>query len=186
MKGFKKVLKAIGILLGVVVAAALALFVWLWATEFRPAAEEPVTVEENVDALAPTLDKSSFTVLSWNVGYGGLGEESDFFMDGGTMVRSDSQLVTKNFTGIQSFLSETNSDFILLQEVDSDSKRSYGLDEVSKLQAKLGRSSAYALNFSTNYVPYPFPTIGVPRFFGHVYLLHITNFFVSLSLEFTG
>ena len=157
MKGFKKLLKAIGILLGLVVAAALALFVWLWATEFRPEAEEPVTVEEPVEL---PLNKVTFTVLSWNVGYGGLGEESDFFMDGGTMVRSDSQLVTKNFTGIQSFLSETNSDFILLQEVDSDSKRSYGLDEVSKLQAKLGRSSAYALNFSTNYVPYPFPTIG--------------------------
>ena len=157
MKGFKKLLKAIGILLGLVVAAALALFVWLWATEFRPEAEEPVTVEEPVEL---PLNKVTFTVLSWNIGYSGLGEESDFFMDGGTMVRSDSKLVEKNYAGIQSFLSEAKTDFILLQEVDSDSKRSCGKDEVSELRAKLDGTSAYAMNYSTNYVPYPWPPLG--------------------------
>ena len=40
MDVFKRILKILGILIAVVVVAALAFFIWLWATEFRPAAEE--------------------------------------------------------------------------------------------------------------------------------------------------
>ena len=157
MEVFKRILKILGIVIAVVVVAALSLFIWLWATEYRPEAEEPVTVETPVEQK---LNKDSFTVLSWNIGYCGLGEESDFFMDGGKMVRSDKDLVIKNYAGIQGYLSGVKADFTLLQEADSDSKRSYSMDEVTSLRDKLGQTSAYAMNFCTKYVPYPWPTIG--------------------------
>ena len=157
MDVFKRILKILGIIIAVVVAAALGLFIWLWATEYRPAAEEPVTVEAPVEQA---LNKTTFTVLSWNVGYCGLGEESDFFMDGGKTVRTDKDLVIKNFAGIQGFLSGVKADFTLIQEVDSGSGRSRGVDEVTTLRQKQGQTSAYALNFSANYVPYPWPTLG--------------------------
>ena len=157
MDVFKRILKILGIFLAVVIVAALGIFIWLWVTAFNPAAEEPVTVETPV---TQTLDKSTFSVLTWNVGYCGLGEESDFFMDGGKMVRPSSELLTKNFAGLQGFLGGVKADFTLLQEVDSDSKRSRGVDEVAGLRAKLGQSSAYAMNYSANYVPYPWPPLG--------------------------
>ncbi len=161
MKVFKKILLALAILLGAVLVAAVGLFTYLTITEFRPEPEEAVTVEQN---LQQPMDQDSFTVLSWNVGYCALGEESDFFMDGGEMVRPDSKdWVSKNFAGVRGFLSGRDPDFTLLQEVDSGSKRSYGLDEVAALEEKLSRPAAYALNFSCNYVPYPFPTIGKVR-----------------------
>ena len=158
MKVFKRILATIGILLGVILLTAIGLFVWLWISEFRPAATEPVAVESPVDQ---TLDKNTFTVLSWNVGYCALGEESDFFMDGGESVRPDSRdVIIENLAGIRGYLSGVKVDFTLLQEVDSDSKRSYGVDEVTRLQEKLGLTSAYAMNFSTKFVPYPWPPLG--------------------------
>lgn len=161
MKVFKRVLLTVAILLGVVLLAVVGLFTWLTITEFRPEAQEPVEI---VNDTGKALDKTGFSVLSWNVGYCGLGEESDFFMDGGKMVRPESEdWVTKNFAGVRGFLSGRDPDFTLLQEVDSGSKRSYGLDQVSALREKLNQSSAYALNFSCNYVPYPLPTIGRVR-----------------------
>ncbi len=161
MKVFKRILLTLAILIGVILLAAVALFTWLTITEYRPEAEEPVTVE---NAVTQPLDKSSFTVLSWNVGYCGLGEESDFFMDGGKEVRPDSkELVVKNLAGIEGFLAGRDPDFTLLQEVDSGSKRSYQVDEAASMQGKLSRPSAYALNFSANYVPFPVPTIGKVR-----------------------
>ena len=149
MKVFKRILAIIGIILAVVIVAALGFFIWLWVTEYRPAAEEPVTVEAPVDQA---LNKTSFTVLSWNVGYCALGEDSDFFMDGGETVRPDSRdVITENLAGVRGYLTGVKADFTLLQEVDSDSKRSYGVDEVTALREKLGQTSAYAMNFSTNW-----------------------------------
>ena len=154
----KKILLGLGILLGIVLLCGIGLFTYLTITEYRPAAEEAVPVAAALDA---PLDQSTFTVLTWNVGYCGLGAESDFFMDGGKSVRPDSShLIAKNLSGIQGFLSGRDPDFILLQEVDADSKRSYGVDEVSALREKLARPSVYALNYSCKYVPYPLPTIG--------------------------
>jgi endonuclease/exonuclease/phosphatase family metal-dependent hydrolase len=108
------------------------------------------------------LNQREFTVLSWNLGYCALGEESDFFMDGGKEVRPDSvNLVTKNRIGAEQLIAQTGADFTLLQEVDSDSGRSYGVDEVSLFRASWPNwDSAYALNYSCDFVPYPLPPIG--------------------------
>ena len=161
MKVFKKILLILAIILGVVLLAVVGLFTYLTITEFRPEPEEAVAVEK--DRTQP-LDKNLITVLSWNVGYGSLGKESDFFMDGGSQVRPDSKsTVEKNLAGIESLVRATSPDFFLLQEVDSGSKRSYGIDEVATLTAAGDWTSSYAMNFSCNYVPYPFPTIGKVR-----------------------
>ena len=177
MKAIKKILLILGIILGVILLAVIGLFTWLSITEYRPEAEEPVELYSQVskpgDAAldgswavgysseGEALDKSTFTLLSWNVGYCALGKDSDFFMDGGTEVRPDSEgVVTGNLAGVTGYLSGVKADFTLLQEVDAGSKRSYGVNEVTALRDKLGQASAYALNFSAKYVPYPWPPIG--------------------------
>lgn len=158
MRVCKRILLALSGLLGVVLLLAAALFAYLTITEFRPEPTEPITVEQGTDR---SLDGKSFTVLSWNVGYCGLGAQSDFFMDGGSTVRPEDQsVIAQNLSGIETLLADTDADFLLLQEVDSDSKRSYNVDEAAALRERLARPSAYALNFSCQYVPYPLPTIG--------------------------
>jgi endonuclease/exonuclease/phosphatase family metal-dependent hydrolase len=100
-------------------------------------------------------------LISFNVGYGGLGQGQDFFMDGGDMVRpGDKADVETNLDGIVQFLKGTPADVYLLQEVDSDSHRSYGIDEVTRIRDALEGQSSYAMNFKSMFTPYPWPPIG--------------------------
>ena len=162
MKVVKKILLALAIILGALLLGAVALFTYLTITEFRPKPEQTVEVVDNRENTP--LEKKEFTVLSWNVGYCALGQESEFFMDGGKEVRPDSEkIIDKNFDGVLQLLKQQNPDFIFLQEVDSGSKRSYQKDEVALLRKDLALPSAYALNYSCNYVPYPLPTLGRVR-----------------------
>ena len=158
-KVLKTAAKTLGVLIAIVLVAAAGLVIWLTATEYKPEAVETVRV---VGSASASLNRQEFTVLSWNLGYCALGEESDFFMDGGNEVRpASADLVTKNRTGAQQLIAETGADFTILQEVDSGSSRSYDEDEVSLLRASWPDwDSAYALNYSCVYVPYPLPPIG--------------------------
>lgn len=153
----KKLLKIIlWIVIAVVAIAALGI-AWLSIEEFKP--EDVETVEPQSDGAAETLrEGQELSVLSWNIGYAGLGEDSDFFMDGGEDVRSaDKETVEKYLAGIAAYIDESGADIKLLQEVDSNSSRTYGIDEAEVLRQG---DSAYALNYSCPFVPYPLPPIG--------------------------
>ena len=157
----KKALKIVGIVLCVIVVLAAGLFLTLTLTEYRPAERESLAVEAGTAdrALAPGAE---LTVLSWNIGYGALGDNADFFMDGGSMVQTASQnRVTENLLGIRKTVSEIQPDVCFLQEVDIDSDRSYHTDERDVLAAAIpGASAVFAPNYRVLYVPYPLPPIG--------------------------
>lgn len=156
--------------LSVLLVAALGFFIWIFATEYKPAEEETVLIETQNGSSAP--DKvlnpgDTLTVFSQNTGYAGLGAEADFFMDGGSSVQPKREHSVKNLVGLSEFLNRLNADVYFLQEVDTDSKRSYGINQAQSYWNSLSEnnpdrsySSAFALNFSCNYVPYPLPPIG--------------------------
>ena len=173
MKIWKKILQGIAALLGLVILAAAGLIGYLTATEYRPEETEPVEVLSAGDqTLSPG---SQLTVLTFNTGYGGLGQAQDFFMDGGEMVRPKRADVEVNLAGIQSALQEQAADVYFLQETDRCSKRSYKIDETAMFRDALGMSSAFGCNYRCTYVPYPLPTIGKVE----SGLLTLTNFSVS-------
>ncbi|WP_028263838.1 endonuclease/exonuclease/phosphatase family protein [Atopobium fossor] len=157
----RKVLKALGIFVLIIVLSAIAFIGWLSLTEFKPAPTEAVTVEGN----APTTiskDKK-LSIVTWNIGYGGLSKEADFFMDGGKNVTSVSRDgVQSNISNIKCTLQTLNPDFIFLQEVDANSTRSYGINEQKDLQSAFPNNWTYAFarNFQVGFVPYPLPPIG--------------------------
>ncbi len=157
----KKLLKTVLIILGVILLCAAAFILWLSVTEFKPGDVSDVKIEANseVSGLTPFLDEE-FSVISWNIGYAGLGKGSDFFMDGGENVSSaDQDTVNASLLGIYKTLysdSEPATVF-MLQEVDQNSTRTYGKNEVEALGIN---NSAYALNYSCKFVPYPIPPIG--------------------------
>lgn len=157
----KKALKIVGIVFGVILLLAALLILTLTLTEYKPAEREALTVEKGTEerSLAPGAE---LTVLSWNVGYGALGDNADFFMDGGKMVQTaDQNRVTENLLGIRNTITELQPDLCFLQEVDIDSDRSWHTDERSVLSAALpGASSVFAANYRVLYVPYPLPPIG--------------------------
>ena len=150
----KKLLKILlVVLLCVVIIAALGIG-WLTVTEYRP---EPVETA-GVEGSAEKLDAGSdIRILTWNIGYAGLGEGSDFFMDGGKNVKSaDEATVKKYISGISDYVSGSGADVVLLQEVDRASSRSYDIDETEFFDGV----KEYAPNFLCKFVPYPMPPIG--------------------------
>ena len=153
----KKFWKILLIVLAVLLAAVVLLFAWLTITEYRPDPVTALDVASSQDGALIPSDRE-LSVMSWNIGYAGLGEDSDFFMDGGTGVQSASkEQVFEYLGGIEDVLDDMWPDLIMLQEVDVDSTRTYHIDE----SAMLARSQrVHALNYSCGFVPYPLPPIG--------------------------
>lgn len=157
----KTILKCVGIVIGVLLLAVIALVLWLTVTEYRPKAVELVPVSSLPDKPSPAVS-STLHILSLNTGYGGLGKESDFFMDGGIGVKPEESQVLENVGGILNILREQDADVYLLQEVDRDSSRTYGMEQGVVYQTQLDKHffTTNALNYSCNFVPYPWPPIG--------------------------
>ncbi len=100
---------------------------------------------------------STLSLLTWNIGYAGLGENMSFFYDGGTQVRDTRENTLSNLSGIIGFLTEQQSiPFVFLQEVDKKSKRSYKIDQTDRLGKKLNyKFHFFALNYKSFFVPIP-------------------------------
>ena len=138
---------------------------FLTLTEYRPEERERASVEPGGRELIGAGD--SFTVVTWNCGYGALGEDADFFMDGGKSVNTaDKETVRLNIAKIADALAQMRPNVIFLQEVDRDSDRSHGIEEVIELSNTLQQdydmsyTSASAYNLNVRFVPFPIPPIG--------------------------
>ncbi len=143
-------LRRILIYISIIVVALVA---WLLLSEWRPDSVERTTYEACGVELPDTL-----TLVSWNIGYAGLGEAMDFFYDGGERVRDTPEQSDENLRAIIAQLQELSyADFVLLQEVDICSKRSYGVDQARAISEALEgyRHSAFALNYHSKFVPIP-------------------------------
>ena len=146
---------ALGLVLAVAILAA-GLVGYLTVTEYHPAYAE--TADRGSVNRSETITSRSFSILSFNTGYGGLGQDADFFMDGGQgVLPTDETLVEDNVAGILGILDVSDADFLMLQEVDTDSARSFGTNQWLKYEHELeDYESRFALNYSCDYVPYPF------------------------------
>lgn len=102
-------------------------------------------------------DSSVFSLLTWNIGYAGLDKDMDFFKDGGTKVITPEDKCRENISAITEFLVNNDTiDFMLLQEIDRDSKRSYHIDQYQGLSEKLsGHVPFFAKNYDVFFVPVP-------------------------------
>lgn len=165
----KKVLKWVGIVVGVVVLAVVGFILWLTITEYRPAAIEDIVDVKDSGAEHILAVGDSFTVLTQNTGYAGLGKDSDFFMDGGRDVKPSKDQVNTNVVGLGAQIEDQSPDVCFLQEVDDLSDRTYNTNQRAFYFSTISDSAngpctdAYALNYCCNFVPYPLPPIGKVR-----------------------
>ena len=144
--------------LAILVSSAL---IYFSVKEYKP--EDVETVDVKSAGEAPVFSGDTIKLLTFNTGYGALGMDADFFMDGGKGVNPESRtVVEENIEDIKNIISSVGADVVLLQEVDTYSKRSFRINQENYYKDALTYAdSAYALNFSCDYVPYPFPsTIG--------------------------
>lgn len=110
---------------------------------------------EPFDGKAGGLAGDEISVATWNIGYAGMGEESDFVMDLGTQTRPLSgELVDKNLAGIEGLLASLDTDVILLQEVARPSLNTYNRDVFEGIREKL---ASYAASFTADIHPLLMP-----------------------------
>ncbi len=154
-QNMKKFLTICGIMLGVVVLAFGSFLVFMTLDDYKPAPIETVEVKGEGRPLPDSSDE--FTFLIWNIGYSGLGAQSDFFFDGGTGVRQSEEVTRGYLEGITQYLAgQGQIDFILLQEVDVDSRRSWHINQDEAIRKVLPDAvSAFAINYKTRFVPQP-------------------------------
>ena len=154
-KGWKIVL----IVLAAIVAAAGGFLAFLSVTEYRPDYIEYVQANYLGESETPG---DAISVLSWNIGYCGLGENESFVMDGGTgSGKPSDENFDTYYNGVLKSLAGFDADIYMLQEVDKDSTRSRHYNESELIPTNLNLySSAYALNYSCPFVPFPWPPIG--------------------------
>lgn len=155
---------ALAVIIGIVLAAAVILIAVLTVTEYKPADEEPLELRGT--AQRQLHEGDTINIVCWNIGFGALGDNADFFMDGGKMVKPSARSrVQENIREITAFLADEEADVILLQEVDENSTRSYYMDEREMMAESLKEAGfsyehALAYNYKTLFVPYPMPPMG--------------------------
>lgn len=147
----RKVIKVILLLLLTVILLFAGFLGWQTLTEFKPSTEEVLTIDE----VAPAID-DTLTIISWNTGYFGLGAEMDFFYEGGKMVRPSKELYQKyRRAALERIQSFDTAAFIFLQEVDTQSGRTYFDNQLNVIKMMLPDYKEY---YGTNYyawVPIP-------------------------------
>ncbi len=156
---WKGIIKALAILIAVIVAVALLGVGYLSLTEYRPEAVAPLAAPQG-GANSPKVGEA-FTILSLNTGYAGLDASADFFMDGGRSVQPETrQQVETNLQSLARLLQQHPADAYFLQEVDRNSKRSFGMDQAAFYEQALGLEGVFAYNYHCKFVPFPWPPIG--------------------------
>lgn len=154
-KGVKRFFAVLAIVLGVILLAAVAYVVYVFAAYYRIGDE---TIEPQNKAETAVAEGGTYTITSYNIGFGAYEDDYGFFMDGGTEGRAWSKdRLQKNLKEIENVLKEQASDFYFIQEVDTDSTRSYHVDEREyMIEALSDKSYAFARNWDSPYLFYPF------------------------------
>ena len=152
----KLIIVCIVCLVGIMIIYIFGVFVYSLFSEFKPPQVEDITIEHTGKKVIHTDQELRF--LTWNIGYGGLGKEMDFFYEGGRMVRPVESSSKRYLQGISNVLIKQDSiDIILLQEVDFDSKRSYSVDQSQIISDVLpDYNKMTTVNYFSKYVPVPF------------------------------
>ena len=141
-------------LLLALVGAFILFLAYATVDDFRP--EE--IINQSFEEHPPVIpDSAALDLLIWNIGYAGLDASMDFFYDGGDRMRPTEEGSGENLEGIKTTLARFNGyDFILLQEVDKDSKRSYHIDQIAAIgQGFPGYTTHFGINYNVFFVPIP-------------------------------
>lgn len=154
----KKFLKVTGIILLALILAAGVYVISVFASYHR--IEDNLKLEPevlgNTDG-GKVAKNTTYSIMTYNVGYGAYSRDYSFFMDGGESSWAKSEpALRENLEGISKEINSAAPNFLLLQEVDSDGTRSYHVNEVDILKEKIGNGAfVFASNYDSPFLMYP-------------------------------
>lgn len=148
----KKKLNVLLILISLPIIAILVFISWLTITDFNPDQVETAEIT-NINSVSSS---DTLSIFNWNLGYGGLGEKMDFFMDGGSRVRAPETEYSVYWKGIKNFIEKSDNHIYFFQEMDRKSSRSYKEDQYQTVSGILGNyNSSFAPNYKVKFIPSP-------------------------------
>ncbi len=151
--------KIIGIAIGVLLVFIIAYVLYVFLTYKRIEDNQNLHITHKGNVLQESMSLSKeYSVLTYNIGFGAYSSDYSFFMDGGKYSRAyNKQAVYDNVTGSIKAIEKQNADFVLLQEVDLRSTRSYKVEENKMIMDAFNNyASTFALNYDSAYLMYPF------------------------------
>ncbi len=161
----KRILIAIGVLLLLLVLVVGGYLIYLTATYYRIPDNQTIEVSNNAQATMQV--GKEYTAATYNIGFGAYTPDYTFFMDEGIM-KDGTKTVGKRSTAVSKesvekctkgsvdLIKSLNADFILLQEVDTTSTRSFQVNQKDAFADGFPSfGNAYASNFHTGFLAYP-------------------------------
>ena len=161
-------LRVLLVLLVALVVAAGAYVGYLSANYYRIDDGVLLEVTGQPSESAATLEHGkTYTVATYNIGFGAYEPSFSFFMEEGIMADGtptrgangtalSKESVLEDTDGVISTLRELDPDFCLLQEVDVDSTRSYHVNQLTALtEAFPTHQAVFASNFHSAFLAYP-------------------------------
>ncbi|MBR5376991.1 MAG: endonuclease/exonuclease/phosphatase family protein [Lachnospiraceae bacterium] len=152
----KKILKICGVTVCAAILAAIIYVASVFISYKRIPDLQPLSAEG-----APSAESLSagheYTIATQNVGFGAYDQDFTFFMDGGKQSRADDmETVIKDINMAAGELQSFDPDFVLFQEVDTDSTRSYHTDQEHLLSSAFeGYCHVFAFNYNSAFLMYP-------------------------------
>lgn len=140
----------------IIIILALSFIFWIQINRFSPKLISTIQIENTANKSLKHGD--SLGILLWNISYGGMPEQMDFFYSGGIELQLNKKESLLNFKSILSQLLSfiDSTDIFLFHKVDTLSDRSYEKNQYQEIRETLpDYEAAYCLNFSNPFIPVP-------------------------------
>ena len=128
-----KIIKRISILLATLVCLFGIILLYFTLTTYNPEERQEISNLTKNPAFAEG-SPGELTLLTWNIGYGGIGKKADSYFEGGKMgVPKYQKNVEKNLLAMKKVFKENPADIYFIQEVDQESSRTFYINEVKEI-----------------------------------------------------
>ena len=153
----KKLLKTVLWIVGVIAALVLAYVLYV-VFSYSRIADHQVLAPEGKAELSALAAGQEYTVVSQNVGFGAYTADFTFFMDGGTESwAKDKETVISDIAQAGETVLSFDPDFVLFQEIDFGSTRSYQVDQRVQMREMFPEfAEVFAVNYHSAFLMYPF------------------------------
>ncbi|MFZ4741642.1 MAG: hypothetical protein ACOYLE_10815 [Bacteroidales bacterium] len=151
----KRILKIFFILLISILYLIGIYLLFLTITDYKPQKIENIAVIGSIENNQLLYDDLTF--ISWDIGFAGSGKENNFFQEVSKKHKPGIDIFQKKFNGILNTLSTYSYiDFILLQEVDVFSNRSFYTNQKKFVSDFLpDYNYTFAINYDIKYSAFP-------------------------------
>lgn len=148
-------MKKLGLIL-LALIAAFAVYVGVFLVANHAIAGSARDVQRVARDGLPTAGRT-LDVLTWNLGYAGLGAESDFVADGGAHTFPPSRaIVRRNADAIAAQLGKENADIILNEEMARGGPVNFHIDLKKRVDGVFAnRERIFYADFKTRLMPWP-------------------------------